>query len=134
MKQSKGFSLLELLIAMAISIILLCLAYPAYNHHWVRARRNQATVTLLYLASQMESFYTLHDSYEGATLDILGVNPYNDDLTYQFSIDNLSDLTYLVKATPIHQQAKQDTLCGTLSLNEAGEQMNSGNTNIQMCW
>ncbi len=82
MRSKTGFSLVELLIVMAIIAILIAVAYPLYTSHLVKGRRNQAEIALLYLASQLESFYSVQNSYQGATLESLGVNLFTDDHSY----------------------------------------------------
>lgn len=59
-----GFSLLELLVVLAIGSILLALALPAYQHAVIRARRTEAQVALWQLLQQQERFYTQANSYQ----------------------------------------------------------------------
>lgn len=129
-----GFSLLELLIVMAIIAILIAVAYPVYTSYLTTGRRNQAEVALLYLASQLEEFYSLENTYQGATLDGLGVNTYTDDHSYQLMIQSLTVASYTIVALPLNQQAKADSECGVLSLNELGEKTISGTANSSACW
>ena len=51
-----GFSLIELLAALAIMSLLLALAVPAYHGHVVRAKRVQGQATLLRLMQQQERY------------------------------------------------------------------------------
>jgi type IV pilus assembly protein PilE len=134
MNRLTGFSLLELLIVMAIVAILLAVSYPLYLSHLVKARRDQAAVDLLYIASQLENFYSLHDTYQGATLESLGVSGFTSDHSYAMSLQSLSDSSYLIAATPQSHQAESDLQCQTLMTNEQGEKMISGNGNALNCW
>lgn len=133
MKTVMAFSLLELLIVMVIVAILALVAYPLYTHYLAKGRRNQAEIGLLHLASQLETFYSLNDTYQGATLAALGVKDYNDDHTYQYNIQSATQANYLVEATPVNSAMTQDA-CGTLSLNETGDRMVSGSTPAAQCW
>lgn len=130
MYSTRGFSLLELLIVMAIVAILMITAYPVYTAHLIKGRRNQAEIDLLYLGSQLESFYSLENTYQSATLDALGVNLYTDDQNYQLAILSATEAHYEVAAIPL----KTDTQCGTLTLNEQGEKSSSGTLTTTSCW
>lgn len=134
MDLNRGFSLLELLVVMALIAILISLAYPLYTSHLVKGRRNQAEVDLLYLASQLEAFYTLQNTYQGSSLEGLGINPYTDDHSYQLSIQSATDTGYQIAASPLGQQARADTTCGNLTLNEQGEKSVSGSATPEECW
>lgn len=134
MRSKTGFSLLELLIVMAIIAILMGIAYPSYTSHLVKGRRNQAEIALLYLASQLESFYSVQNSYQGASLESLGVNPYTDDHTYQLAIQTVTNSSYTISASPLGQQAQADTQCGTLAVNEQSIKSVSGALSANLCW
>jgi type IV pilus assembly protein PilE len=134
MQGKTGFSLLELLIVMALIAILAAISYPLYTSHLVRARRNQAEVALLYLASQLESYYTLQSTYQGASVSALGVNPYTDGHFYQLSIQTATATGYIIAATPFNQQAREDPSCASLFLNELGEKTVSGSKPADLCW
>lgn len=54
---SRGFTLIELMIALAILAILASIAVPAYNEYAMRARISEATGALANKRSRMESFY-----------------------------------------------------------------------------
>lgn len=126
--------MLELLIVMAITAILLAVAYPAYTSHLVKGRRCQAEIALFYLAGQLESFYSLQNTYQGATLSLLGVDAYTDDHGYQLSIPTATEENYIISATPLGQQSHADTACATLSLDERGEKSVSGSADPKLCW
>jgi type IV pilus assembly protein PilE len=59
----RGFSLVELLAALAIVSLLLALAMPAYHGHIVRAKRVQGQAALLRLMQQQERYYTQNNRY-----------------------------------------------------------------------
>lgn len=63
-RHTQGFSLLELLVVLAISSILMALALPAYQHAVIRARRTEGQVALWQLLQQQERFYTQANSYQ----------------------------------------------------------------------
>jgi len=70
-----GFSLVEVLIALAVAALLASLAYPSYVAQVQRARRADGTLALLELAHVLERFASERGTYAGATLGAAGVYP-----------------------------------------------------------
>ena len=68
-KPNKGFSLIELIIAMAIIAILTSFAWPSYVNYIVRSSRQAVRAELLQLANVQEKVYLNANAY---TLDITG--------------------------------------------------------------
>ena len=133
MKLNRGFSLLELLIAIVIIMILVTIAYPSYTSYLAKGRRVQAMIDLLYMASQLESFYTMQNTYQGAAQS-LGLKSTTDDHNYQLVIQSTSDSRYNLAAVPSSTQAAIDSSCGTLTLNELGERGDTGTLTPEKCW
>ncbi len=133
MKLNRGFSLLELLIAIVIITILVTIAYPSYTSYLAKGRRAQAMIDLLYMASQLESFYTMQNTYQGAAQS-LGLKSTTDDHNYQLVIQSTSDSHYNLAAVPNSTQAAIDSSCGTLTLNELGERGDTGTLTPEKCW
>ena len=65
MKSKAGFTLVELLIVMAIVAILGVIAVPGYRNYVVGARQNSAQQALLRMAGVMENCYSMNQTYEG---------------------------------------------------------------------
>lgn len=65
MKSKAGFTLVELLIVMAIVAILGVIAVPGYRNYVVGARQNSAQQALLRMAGAMENCYSMNQTYEG---------------------------------------------------------------------
>lgn len=68
----KGFSLIELVIAMVVAAALAAIAVPAYQQYRERLRVNQAETTISVLAADLTRYYTEHYTYP-ATLAGLGI-------------------------------------------------------------
>ena len=64
-KNSKGFSLVELLIVVAIIGILAAVAVPAYFNHILRTRQAEAYHNLLDLKAAQEMYYSMYNEYAG---------------------------------------------------------------------
>src|SRR5262245_7698829 len=125
MPTQRAFTLLELLVVLAIISILIVIGYPTYTQHVLKAQRSEAQIALLDLASAMERYYSLNNTYMGANLSNLEVNQYTSSNDYHLEINNLSDNSYLLKAIPINGQVK-DEACGELSVDQTGNRGISG--------
>lgn len=128
MKKQNGFTLMELMIAVAIVGVLAAIALPAYTEHVQRTRRSDGQAALLNLAARMEHYFTENNTYVGATLANVGSNAASPEAYYTLGISNLSGTTYTLTATP--QGAQGDDSCGALTINQANVKLPT-TTN---CW
>jgi len=133
MLHQQGFTLLELLITLLIVSILAMISYPSYNHFILKTRRTDAQIALLDLASSMERYYAINNTYMGATLADLMENKYTNEGYYQLEITQSTQDTYLLQALPEQSQTR-DSACGTLGINQLGEKTISGNDQVENCW
>lgn len=62
----RGFSLIELMIVVAIIGIIAAVAYPSYQSHVEKARRSDAQGALTAFSAAMERHYTENGTYQGA--------------------------------------------------------------------
>jgi type IV pilus assembly protein PilE len=128
-----GFTLIELMIAVAIIAILAAIAYANYRSYVISSRRTAGATCLLERAQFMERYYTANLTYVGAPNP-----PACEPETAQFyAVSYTSDPTaksYILQAVPQGSQ-QEDTECGTLTLNAQGGRGESGSaTDISDCW
>lgn len=120
---NRGFTLIELMITVAVVGILAAVAYPSYTQYVVRAKRSAAQSFMHSVANKQEQYMLDRRSY-AADLATLNVSA-PADVTANYAITVTSDMTttppsYLVTATPIGAQLTNDTQCGTLTINHLG--------------
>lgn len=132
-----GFSLIELLIAVAIVGILATFALPSYSRYMVRASRAAAQSELLALAALQEKIYlnsssyaySLTATYNGTASASSGLGKTTgktQDAKYSLSLDiNTPSQTYILTATPM--PGSTQALDGKLSVDQSGKRL-WGNT------
>jgi type IV pilus assembly protein PilE len=136
-----GFTLIELMIVVLVIGILAAVAIPAYQNYVTRAARTKATQGLTNLAGMEERFFYSNNTYT-KTLSDLGitdstycVEKCTDSRYYTITIPSASSTDYTLQAVPGGAQATQDTDCGTLKLNRAGQKSASLDaSNTKRCW
>ena len=78
-KRQAGFTLIEIMIAVAIIGILTAVALPSYNGYLMRARLTEAFTGLAGVQPRMEQHWANARSYEGFDDDALGLMPKNSE-------------------------------------------------------
>lgn len=130
--KNRGFTLLELMIVVAIVAILSAIAIPTYRKYVLRAHRTDATRSLQDLASREENYYFNNNTYP-SSLSSLGAANVTTGGYYSISAPVGSATNYTVTATAISTQT-QDTQCTSFSLNHAGVQTVTGTASATTCW
>jgi len=143
MNTQKGFTLIEIMIALVIVAILAAVALPSYRGQVVRTRRAAAETCLMELAQFMERFYTVNLAYDKTTggkavaLPAKASHQCQKDLDgfYTFSLSSVKSREYALLATPA--AAQPDTQCGALTLDQAGVKGLKDSKlkdNVAKCW
>lgn len=118
-EQAGGFTLVELLVCLALIGILLGIALPAYQEHLQRVRRVDAQRSLMELAQSLERFYTSRGTYAGAPLPFDQSPAGAGQAFYHLGFAQGPDEAgYVLQAEPVGAMAR-DT-CGVLTLASSG--------------
>jgi type IV pilus assembly protein PilE len=133
--RSRGFTLVELMIALAVVGLLSAIAYPSYQQQVAKGRRTDAKQSLLELAQRMERFYTERGTYAGATLGSTGLYPnVSSGGYYSLTIVSQTADGFSVRATP--RGAQVGDACASFLYNQLGEQTVSSDASLSAvkCW
>jgi type IV pilus assembly protein PilE len=128
--RSAGFTLIEVVIALAVIAILLALAVPGYQRYLQRADRAEAVRALLAAAACQERVRAAAGYYDTGRC-LAGL----DSEAWRFRFDPPADaaaLAFTVIAEPL--RISRDDACGSLSLDQAGTRSISGDGEMGDCW
>jgi type IV pilus assembly protein PilE len=137
---ARGFTLIELMITVAIVAILATIASTSYNTQVQKSRRTDARSAVLDLAGREEKLFSTTNAYSGLASDLgyaavgtpwpinIGSNYYNVGVT----VGN-PPTTYVITATAINSQAS-DGQCLTLFVDQTGLQSSTGTATAATCW
>lgn len=152
MGKQRGFTLIELMVAVVVIAILAAISYPSYTEYMNRGKRAEGKAALMRAAQQMERYYSLSNCYPSntaacSTRASCGANASSSALAlchadvrafsgdaaagsaYTISVTtNAQDFT--VTATPSYTDAK----CGNYTLTNTGAKGKSGTESVQNCW
>ena len=124
MKQKQpGFTLIELMVTVAIVGILAGIAYPSYQSSVMKSRRADTEGVLLGLANAMERHFTESNTYLGMGTPDTGAPsiysiPTATATYYTITISAATASSYTLSAAPTGAQSNDS--CGTLTLTHTG--------------
>ncbi|HEZ1730923.1 TPA: type IV pilin protein [Neisseria meningitidis] len=116
----KGFTLLELMIAVAILGILTLITYPSYKTYIRRVRLSEVRTTLLHNAQTMERYYRQKGTFATYDKNKLKQNEYFDITLSEVSPDH-----FTLQAVPDPATNEGETCIVTL--NDGGTLSAAGN-------
>lgn len=129
-RSAAGFTLLELMIAVAIVAILATIAVPSYQDAVRKGRRTDAMAALLDLQMAQEKYRANNTSYAG-TLGALGYNAVSDEGYYDLAITASSANAFTATATPKSGTAQASDSC-TFTITQDGPDVSTAAK--KTCW
>ena len=126
-----GFSLFELLTALAIVAILATISVPAYQGMVAKARRSDALAALLQVQLAQERWRSQHASYADSLAALGWSSPQSPDGFYRLQITRADSADFVVFATPAGAQQKD--VCGVFAGNREGP-IHAGGYAGPSCW
>ena len=141
LRNKAGFTLIELMIVVAIIGIISSIAYPSYRESVRRTNRVAAGAILLENAQFMERFFTENSTYVGAVLPtaMTKVPKEGTKVNYNVSINGATATGYTLQAIPSAGGGMVGDDCGTLTLTNLGVRSAAGGSpaagkSVAQCW
>lgn len=144
--KNRGFTLLELMIVVAVVAILASLAIYNYARFGFRSRRVDGQSLLMDIAAAEQRYYTNYNNYASSLtaapptgLGLVSVTSPKPDIHssgyYSASINVAADgQSYTLTATPVSSTAQKNDQCKALTLTDKGVKSMTGDTSNGACW
>ena len=146
-RHQRGFTLIELMITVAVIGILAAVAYPSYTQYIVRANRSAAQSFMYSVANKQEQYMLDARTYAGALSELSVTVPPEVSSKYTITVSCTMPVAtgtctavagtpaYVITGTPTGTQLANDTKCGTVTLNQLGTKTESGTASATTdCW
>ncbi|MFO7905383.1 MAG: type IV pilin protein [Pirellulaceae bacterium] len=128
MKNTRGFTLIELMITIAILAIIVGIAVPAYQNQVEKTRRADAIAGLTQAAQQLERCFTRNNSYADCAYQTTSPDDY-------YLISRASDSagsTFALTATADETGPQKNDDCSPFTLNHLGAK--GAESTTDRCW
>lgn len=147
-RRQRGFTLIEMMIVVAVMGILAAVAYPSYIQFITKSNRRAAQSFMLEVSSRQQRYLLDARSYADASVSdpaqansipkLLLISP-SPDVARNYDITSpvkagSKPPGFTVEATPKGNQAARDSGCGKLTIDEAGAKSVAGSQGVSACW
>ena len=132
--KSQGFTLIELMIVVAVVAILSAIAYPSYQEYVRRGHRAEARAGLLQAAQWMERAATAQGTYPLRAQFPAGLQAVPNG-RYTIALNSTDGESFTLTATP--QGSQSGDRCGAYTLSNTGLRGANGHTSgaiVTQCW
>lgn len=136
-RRGKGFTLVELLIAIAVVAILAAIAYPTYTEHTKKTRRSEIAGVLVEEAQKLERFFSRAGQYSNASGPPVREHEVSAGNAFYAISAERSEQTFVLTAMPVAGTLMSGDRCGGFMLENTGRHDNvgmSGDASVQTCW
>lgn len=133
-KNGLGFTLIELMITVAILGIIASIALPSYFEHVKRTARTEAITALLDAANKQEQYFVDNREYTSTLTEIGVANPTEHGF-YELKAEvKNNEGTFTITATPVAGPPLEDDDCKTFSITDTGLRTSTGKVDAKKCW
>jgi type IV pilus assembly protein PilE len=138
MRKDSGFTLIEVMVTVAIVAILAAIAIPNYSQYVQKTRRTDAQEKLLDMAAQQERWFFTKNQYTNDVADIGGASSKDGYYTVAISGTGVAPFTtYTLTATPVTTKSQySDSTCTSFTIDNTGAKkaFKGGDETTGTCW
>jgi type IV pilus assembly protein PilE len=136
-RAAAGFTLIELMVAVAILAIIMGVAIPSYNRYVIESGRSDGHAILYQAAQTLERCYTRYSAYNDGDCPLQQGDTLNsENEKYQLTATTVTANDFTLTAAPRGSQTN-DSECGSLTLTANGTKGAAGGTDadvVEECW
>ena len=136
-RNTKGFTLIEVMITVAIVAILAAVAIPNYEEYARKAKRADGTASLLRAAHNLERCGSTFGRYDHDNCAAARAAQDSADGFYRITVTNVTASTYSFQARAQDSQVKDNTYCQDFTVDQAGVEgadTPNGKETVDTCW
>jgi len=127
----QGFTLIELMIAVAILAIIMAIAYPSYQNQVRKSHRGDVQAEMMELAHNLERCFTRTNAYNACGI----AGGLSESERYNIQIDPHTASAYTITAVPQAEGGQNSDICASLSLDHLGVKGTSAaGLSASDCW